>query len=163
MITRGAMRLARSMISHIGPRYYSTMRPVTGNEAGIGVIIGASIDLLHENSIKGFEKTVVMRVRHFSTMYSRNTSTMTFCDKEQNEQNGQRKVENGGAEVSATAPSSGGGSNNKDIVSYWGIQPPKVTKEDGTLWRWNCFMVRKFYFHFLTFTYIYLILNLLII
>ncbi|KAM7510672.1 hypothetical protein LguiB_009547 [Lonicera macranthoides] len=31
--------------------------------------------------------------------------------------------------------------NNKGlgIVSYWGVAPPKVTKEDGSAWRWNCF------------------------
>lgn len=29
----------------------------------------------------------------------------------------------------------------KNIVSYWGIAPTKVTKEDGSAWRWNCFRV----------------------
>ncbi|NP_001289782.1 ubiquinol oxidase 2, mitochondrial-like [Nelumbo nucifera] len=27
----------------------------------------------------------------------------------------------------------------KPIVSYWGLVPSKVTKEDGTVWRWNSF------------------------
>lgn len=26
--------------------------------------------------------------------------------------------------------------------SYWGVQRPRVTREDGTEWPWNCFMVR---------------------
>jgi len=51
MITRGASRLARSMMSHIGPRYYSIIRPVAGNEAGNGVVTGASFNFLHGNSI----------------------------------------------------------------------------------------------------------------
>lgn len=36
----------------------------------------------------------------------------------------------------------------KNIVSYWGIAPTKVTKEDGSAWRWNCFRVSVYtYFH----------------
>ncbi|KAH0643678.1 hypothetical protein KY289_034652 [Solanum tuberosum] len=142
MITRGASRLAQSMMSHIGPRYYSIIRLVAGNEAGNGVVTGASFNFLHGNSINGFEKTMVTYVRYFSTMNLHNTSTMSLSDKEKNEeQNSQRKVDqSGGTEVNATAFSSGGNNNNKGIVSYWGIQPPKVTKEDGTPWKWNCFM-----------------------
>nr|QKX46083.1 mitochondrial terminal oxidase 2 [Aquilaria sinensis] len=26
------------------------------------------------------------------------------------------------------------------VVSYWGISRPKITREDGTEWPWNCFM-----------------------
>lgn len=32
--------------------------------------------------------------------------------------------------------------NNKVMSSYWGISRPKITREDGTEWPWNCFMVR---------------------
>ena len=31
--------------------------------------------------------------------------------------------------------------DGKLIVSYWGVAPPKITKEDGTAWKWNCFRV----------------------
>lgn len=35
--------------------------------------------------------------------------------------------------------------NNKNsnavVSSYWGITRPKLLKEDGTEWPWNCFMV----------------------
>ena len=27
------------------------------------------------------------------------------------------------------------------VSSYWGISRPKITREDGTEWPWNCFMV----------------------
>lgn len=27
------------------------------------------------------------------------------------------------------------------VSSYWGITRPKITREDGTEWPWNCFMV----------------------
>ncbi|KAJ4828546.1 hypothetical protein Tsubulata_035970 [Turnera subulata] len=26
------------------------------------------------------------------------------------------------------------------VASYWGISRPKITREDGTEWPWNCFM-----------------------
>lgn len=39
------------------------------------------------------------------------------------------------------ARSAGAGGEDKGIVSYWGISPSKVTKEDGTEWKWSCFRV----------------------
>lgn len=41
--------------------------------------------------------------------------------------------------------SAGGNKEEKVIVSYWGIQPSKITKKDGTEWKWNCFRVCKPY------------------
>jgi ubiquinol oxidase len=40
-----------------------------------------------------------------------------------------------------------GGQSKKVIVSYWGIDPPKLVKEDGTEWRWTCFRVSQFSHH----------------
>lgn len=37
------------------------------------------------------------------------------------------------------------------VVSYWGVSPAKVSKEDGTDWKWNCFRVHTYII------YIYLI------
>ncbi|XP_016728644.1 ubiquinol oxidase 1a, mitochondrial isoform X2 [Gossypium hirsutum] len=38
----------------------------------------------------------------------------------------------------------GGGSakDDKEIVSYWGLDPTKVSKEDGSPWKWTCFRRR---------------------
>ena len=36
-----------------------------------------------------------------------------------------------------------GGQSKKAIVSYWGIEPPKLVKADGTEWRWPCFRVSE--------------------
>lgn len=33
------------------------------------------------------------------------------------------------------------GQNKQGIVSYWGIEPRKLVKEDGTEWTWFCFRV----------------------
>ncbi|CAA0814319.1 Ubiquinol oxidase 1a- mitochondrial [Striga hermonthica] len=39
----------------------------------------------------------------------------------------------------AAAAGGGGDDRQKAIASYWGVEPPKVTKEDGSEWRWNSF------------------------
>lgn len=31
------------------------------------------------------------------------------------------------------------GANTKAITSYWGIAPARITREDGSAWKWNCF------------------------
>lgn len=28
------------------------------------------------------------------------------------------------------------------VSSYWGVSRPKIKREDGTEWPWNCFMVK---------------------
>ena len=33
------------------------------------------------------------------------------------------------------------GESSVMVSSYWGISRSKVTREDGTDWPWNCFMV----------------------
>ncbi|CAL1404090.1 unnamed protein product [Linum trigynum] len=51
--------------------------------------------------------------------------------------------ENGEKEKAAEAESkSGGGAESTVPVvsSYWGIARPKIVREDGTEWPWNCFM-----------------------
>ena len=42
------------------------------------------------------------------------------------------------------APAPEGQDKIKAVVSYWGIQPRKLVKEDGTEWRWFCFRVSTF-------------------
>lgn len=70
-----------------------------------------------------------------STPLVRKTSTFTanLSDQKDNKN------------VDKTPPSSqGGAGDNKDekgITSYWGVQPSKITKPDGTEWKWNCFRV----------------------
>ncbi|KAK9277224.1 hypothetical protein L1049_006763 [Liquidambar formosana] len=41
--------------------------------------------------------------------------------------------------ASAAAAPVSDGQDEKRVVSYWGIVPRKLTKEDGSAWRWNCF------------------------
>ena len=55
----------------------------------------------------------------------------------------------GGARVFGTRMMSAAGENeaakeNKvSVTSYWGVARPKVKREDGSDWPWNCFMVRN--------------------
>ncbi|KAK4364773.1 hypothetical protein RND71_016131 [Anisodus tanguticus] len=118
MMTRGASRMTRVVM---GPRYFSTI--IMPNDAGTG--------LLHGIPASSSDKTVVTWARHFPVMGSRSASTMALNDKQQ-EKDGDKKVENG-----AAANASGG--DEKSVVSYWGVSPSKVTKPDGSEWKWNCF------------------------
>ncbi|XP_057477437.1 ubiquinol oxidase 2, mitochondrial-like [Actinidia eriantha] len=42
-------------------------------------------------------------------------------------------------ERAVQAPSTAAAGGEKAIVSYWGVAPPQLTKEDGSPWRWNSF------------------------
>ncbi|OIV92941.1 hypothetical protein TanjilG_20603 [Lupinus angustifolius] len=55
----------------------------------------------------------------------RNGSTLAMSEKEN-----KSEVESGVA---------GGNKEEKKVISYWGVQPSKVTKPDGTEWKWSCF------------------------
>ncbi|CAK9164299.1 unnamed protein product [Ilex paraguariensis] len=50
-----------------------------------------------------------------------------------------RKVEK---ESSTAVPGKKKNEESGEVVvsSYWGISRPKITREDGTEWPWNCFM-----------------------
>lgn len=64
----------------------------------------------------------------------REFSKMTFEKKKTEEDNQSEKGSSGGK----------GDQGNKGeqlIVSYWGVKPMKITKDDGTEWKWSCFRV----------------------
>uniref|UniRef100_A0A0E0KUQ7 Ubiquinol oxidase (non-electrogenic) n=1 Tax=Oryza punctata TaxID=4537 RepID=A0A0E0KUQ7_ORYPU len=48
-------------------------------------------------------------------------------------------VKEGAAEPAPAAAAATDPQNKKAVVSYWGIQPPKLVKEDGTEWKWLSF------------------------
>ncbi|KAK9276220.1 hypothetical protein L1049_005751 [Liquidambar formosana] len=62
---------------------------------------------------------------------ARNGSTLALGEKEQKEAEKQPQTASAGGSVP--------GPDEKGIVSYWGVPPSKVAKEDGSEWRWNCF------------------------
>ncbi|KAK2373636.1 ubiquinol oxidase 2, mitochondrial [Trifolium repens] len=64
----------------------------------------------------------------------RNGSTFAANLSDQKEDNKTPPSSKGSAGAGA-----GGNKDQKGIMSYWGIQPSKITKQDGTEWKWNCF------------------------
>lgn len=52
-------------------------------------------------------------------------------------------VDRGEAEKKSGFAADGSDSEKKEkaVVSYWGMAPAKVVKEDGTEWKWSCFKV----------------------
>ncbi|CAK9149162.1 unnamed protein product [Ilex paraguariensis] len=130
MMSRGATRAARSVMGHVGPRFFSTatVRGGAANGSATGVV-GAS-GLLGVNPFMGSERTTVAWIR-FPVMGVRKESTVALGDKDEHPE---KQAQTGGASGAA-----GGGGDDKAIVSYWGVEPAKVTKEDGTEWRWHCF------------------------
>ena len=70
-------------------------------------------------------------VRYWSSASSSSSAPPVDLPKDKEEINQQ---------VSSASPSDHK-QDVKNIVSYWGIIPTKVTKEDGSAWRWNCFRV----------------------
>ncbi|PWA52795.1 ubiquinol oxidase 1 [Artemisia annua] len=79
----------------------------------------------------GADKAVVTWWMRSSGGAARNASTVALgADKE--EQRKEETVVNGGGEERK-------GNDNKEITSYWGVPPSRLTKEDGTEWKWNCF------------------------
>ncbi|VFQ62497.1 unnamed protein product [Cuscuta campestris] len=123
MMSRGARRHAGSV-----SRYFSTavLRPATAAalDAGIGCAFRAW------NPAMASVEALVARMG-FPVAGSRRMSTVALGDKQQDE----KKIEGsaGGAAATNTGPSGG------EIVSYWGVAPSKVSKEDGTEWKWSCF------------------------
>ncbi|PKI35814.1 hypothetical protein CRG98_043785, partial [Punica granatum] len=62
----------------------------------------------------------------------RNGSTLALGDRAEQPHRCDEKAASG-------AGSAGAGGEEKGIVSYWGVSPAKVAKEDGTEWKWHCF------------------------
>ncbi|CAA7406511.1 unnamed protein product [Spirodela intermedia] len=45
-----------------------------------------------------------------------------------------------GEKVEANRGQAGKEEGKEKVASYWGVSPPKITKPDGTTWRWRSFM-----------------------
>ncbi|KAL5793063.1 hypothetical protein ACOSP7_001657 [Xanthoceras sorbifolium] len=124
MMSRGGTKLANSMLALAGHRLLSTATANTAaaaasNKVFAGILTGRAVGRPAWNA------TFLVRGPSAGV---RNGSTMALGQKEE-----EKKVSTG---------TGGGGDDNKDekrVVSYWGVEPPKVTKEDGTEWKWNCF------------------------
>ncbi|KAJ6340596.1 hypothetical protein OIU77_008372 [Salix suchowensis] len=119
---RGGAKLAGSMM--LVSRSFSTAisRGVIAKEAVTAEAVGFHGDVLRKNIGEFRVRGSVFGVRH--------GSTMSFGEKDQQK-----------TEMKQTPPAADGGGKEekKEIASYWGVPPSRVTKEDGTEWKWNCF------------------------
>ncbi|XP_027182600.1 ubiquinol oxidase 2, mitochondrial-like [Coffea eugenioides] len=137
MMSRGATRVARSVIGHMGPRYFSgaAMGP---HDTSLGKLFACgATGFLHGNPAKPSENVMVAWFG-YGGIGSRQASTLALGDKKVEDEEEVKAVKSGAA-GGATAAAGDGGNGNKEVVSYWGVEPPKVTKEDGSEWSWNCF------------------------
>uniref|UniRef100_A0A6N2KPB6 Ubiquinol oxidase n=1 Tax=Salix viminalis TaxID=40686 RepID=A0A6N2KPB6_SALVM len=77
------------------------------------------------------KEAVPAKVVGFSRGCCSHGSTASYSEKDKQ----QEKVNHG----QAVAEGCDKAEEKKEIVSYWGVPPSRVTKEDGTEWKWNCF------------------------
>ncbi|KAI5656518.1 hypothetical protein M9H77_25311 [Catharanthus roseus] len=127
MMSRGATRISRSLICQISPRYFSSAA-VRGHEPSLGILTsGGTTTFLHGNPGNGSERTALTWIK-LPMMRARSASTVATVDQKDKDE--KREDKNGVAD---------GENGNKAVVSYWGVEAPKLTKEDGTVWRWTCF------------------------
>lgn len=135
MMSRSATKAARTVL----PRYFSTA-VARGGAAGGASSLRTSVRGDAVSFLGGATKSAenaAERWMRFPVLGSRNASTVALGEKKDEEE----KVS--GGSVGSSAPVGGDGKDNKGVVSYWGVERAKITKEDGSEWRWNCFMVRS--------------------
>ncbi|KAM0070414.1 putative ubiquinol oxidase (non-electrogenic) [Helianthus debilis subsp. tardiflorus] len=116
MTTRVATTIVRSVTRQTSPRLLST---ATGTSPGL---VGAE------------PAVATWWIMSAPVFGARNASTMTLAEKEQKEQ--KEEAVGGGAGATAAAA---GAQKGKEVASYWGVPPSRLTKEDGSEWKWNCF------------------------
>lgn len=124
MMIRGATRSANIFVV-MGSRLFSsaTARAVS-KEATVGILTG--------NKLGGSVQNSVFWIRA-PMLGVRNLGTVAVGEKEQEVKEKEKVV--------SAAGDSENGKDEKRIVSYWGVETPKLSKEDGTEWKWHCFRV----------------------
>ncbi|RZS07487.1 hypothetical protein BHM03_00038306 [Ensete ventricosum] len=122
-------RIAGSrLLRHLGPRlFFSTAsaRAPTAGEPACSLLLSGSA------SLAPARPPAAVLVRLFPVRMTSTTAAQAFGG----EQEGEAKPSAGSREATAVPPS-----ERMAVASYWGIQPSKIIKEDGTPWRWSCFM-----------------------
>ncbi|KAJ6881526.1 hypothetical protein NC651_028193 [Populus alba x Populus x berolinensis] len=116
----GATKLASSMMLVARCFSTATARGMLVKEAVHAKAMGFHGDVVRGNAGEFLVRGSVFGLRH--------GSTASFSEKDQ-QQNVQPVAEGGGGDKE----------EKKETVSYWGVPPSRVTKEDGTEWKWNCF------------------------
>ncbi|KAL2231468.1 ubiquinol oxidase, mitochondrial [Sesamum indicum] len=113
--------VARSVMKRAvaGGHYVSSCAAAAGIRALTPLDVSAASGL----EARGLSMVLIGWRRMMSTA-AESSSTSAVAEKDDKSKSVTRKEEKGDVVVS----------------SYWGISRPKVTREDGTEWPWNCFM-----------------------
>ncbi|RWW16360.1 hypothetical protein GW17_00019764 [Ensete ventricosum] len=117
MVMMSSRMAGSTLLRHLGPRLFSGASAVRGATAAGGP---ACTSLLSRTTASD---PAPVLVRLFLVRMASTTATPVVGGER-----GQGEAKPSAAEKEATA-------------SYWGVQPSNITKEDGTPWRWSCFMV----------------------
>ncbi|KAJ6881527.1 hypothetical protein NC651_028193 [Populus alba x Populus x berolinensis] len=121
----GASKLVSSMMLVSRSFSTATARGIVAKEAVPAKAVGFNGDVVRRNIGEFWVRGSVFGLRH--------GSTASYSGKEQQQE-----------EVKHSQPVAEGGDKAEEknaIVSYWGVPPSRVTKEDGTEWKWNCFRI----------------------
>ncbi|KAJ7943954.1 Ubiquinol oxidase [Quillaja saponaria] len=133
MMRRGGIRLTNTMLVTAGTRFFSsTASSTTTRAVAKETLLGASAKGLGGQIGNPVWASRSYWIRSYPSIHGsvRNMSHVSVADEEQG-----KPVKSASATDSAVVSNK----NEKGIVSYWGVPPSRITKEDGTEWKWNCF------------------------
>lgn len=107
------------------------------SRCGAKVMVTSGSRLFSTGTVVHFSKPrVALAAANVRVPAMRDFSKMTFEKKKETTENDQSEKGSSGGEADQ------GNKGEQLIVSYWGVKPMKITKEDGTEWKWSCFRVR---------------------
>lgn len=133
---RGGVRVAKSVIAVAGSRLFSGVAAAREPAGAVltSHVVGDAKGVAHVRS-------AVSLLRIPAVGGLRHQSTVALGGEK--EAQSEKRVEG------SPSPASGGGKDEKQIVSYWDVPMQKLTKEDGSEWKWSCFRVRSSFNSFL--------------
>ncbi|XP_010278801.1 PREDICTED: ubiquinol oxidase 2, mitochondrial-like [Nelumbo nucifera] len=115
-------------LKHLGARVFSTAAKEPAKGLLMGTGRGRATSFLRAGDLGVPAAWTNMVCLRFPALGIRNGSTLALGEEEQ-----KTGVQTGSTGFPAD------GSGNKAIFSYWNITPARVTKDDGTSWKWSCF------------------------
>ncbi|OVA18452.1 Alternative oxidase [Macleaya cordata] len=124
-------KIAGSLVRQLSPRltYKATFRTLIDQPTN-GFLTGASCFLNGSRGLPAVKPGMEEWVR-FPVMGVRKASTLALGDEEQREEKGLTETGSAGGQSD--------GPDKKAVISYWGVSPAKLIKEDGTEWKWKSF------------------------
>lgn len=140
MMRRGGAKAASSLLKAARPRLFSTattstIRSISHETSHL--LRPVVTELASPSGMSGW----IWTTRAPAIGGARFASTVTLGEKTTTTDANPKKEE----KESSIGGDAGGDKGGKGIASYWGVEPSKITKEDGTEWKWNCFRVRFMY------------------